>query len=313
VLMGVFNPRENRHRWVNISSVPLFRSGDNEPWQVYSTFEDVTELMTLRRTLEQQLSVLRKALIPAVSREIEGYTLAADYRPVFVSQVIGGDFYDVFPVEDGRVGILIGDVAGKGIEAASLATATRSTVRAYAYEMRNTSDAMGHANSVLCAQQQSDWGTFVTVFLLILDPLSGSIDYCSAGHPPAILYRHSGVTELLEAANPPIGLWDKHKFNNATNKIDSGDRIILYTDGITESRHRSQLFGEEGIQRVLLEHGGKNLNDLMQEIVAASIDWSEGSLADDAALILLERKQASSDYRAETAPSTAQHPITPHL
>ncbi|MHB1001491.1 MAG: PAS domain-containing protein, partial [Armatimonadota bacterium] len=126
------------------------------------------ELLEAKDLLEHQVHLLQRALIPAKPQIIEGYSVASAYIPAYEGTEIGGDFIDVFQTEDNKVGILIGDVSGKGIESAALAATTRSTIRAFAYDSSAPGDALSHANSLLTAQQV-DYMQFVTAFLVILD------------------------------------------------------------------------------------------------------------------------------------------------
>ncbi|MCL6629508.1 MAG: SpoIIE family protein phosphatase, partial [Armatimonadetes bacterium] len=275
--------------------------------------EDVTELQQLRIGLEEALAnaeaskmevqraldrerqysiLLQRALLPEVPEVPEGYAVATTYVSPFAGREIGGDFYDVFGTERGEVAILIGDVAGKGLEAASIAAAARATVRAFAYEMSDTGEVLTHANAVLHSHRPSDLSIlFVTLFLGILDPASSKIRYCSAGHPPpAVFHASSGEVGFLRFGDPPIGLLDKYRYNEAGEDICPGDKVVFYTDGISEARQDSDLFGEQGIERSLRRHYALTPQDLVAHLLAEATEWAGGHLRDDAALIVLERK-----------------------
>jgi PAS domain S-box-containing protein len=249
---------------------------------------DMTEEVTLRRKLENQVKLLQQALVPSEPAVVEDYTTAAIYLPAYVGQEIGGDFYDSFLTENGMIGIVIGDVAGKGVEAASLAAAARSTIRAFAYELSSVSQALSHTNAVLCAQK-GDSDKFVTVFAVVIAPVTGEFDYAGAGHPPAAIWRTNGFVEFLGVGNPPVGILDKRIFTSIQGLLNPGDKIVLYTDGILEARRGQEFFELEGIRRTVEEHGHQRPAEVAQELLRAAQQWAGRELQDDAAIFVIER------------------------
>ena len=245
-----------------------------------------------RKIIQSHFELLQRALLPKEPSVDHGYSAAARYISAYEGQEIGGDFYDVFQTEDGKVGVLIGDVSGKGIEAASLAAATRSTVRAFAYDLSSVGEAMTHANSVL-STQLPEIGSFVTVSLMILDLPSGDILYCSAGHPPAAVYRSDKSVEFLTFGQPPVGPLEKLEFKESRSHIAPGEKLVLYTDGILEARHGNEMFGAEGIENVLKEYGHLSSDEVADKMLSTARDWSKGRLTDDAAIIVIERNSVA--------------------
>jgi PAS domain S-box-containing protein len=245
------------------------------------------ELAQARDRLSLQLNLLQRALLPEQPSIGEGYALASAYIPAFEGEEIGGDFYDVFETEDGKTGILIGDVSGKGIPAASLAAIARSTIHAFAYELSSAGAALTHANSVIYANNRRI-ESFVTVFLVILDPVTGDFNYCSAGHPPAAVRHADNTVEFLTFGNPPIGI-SREIYEEFSGHLLAGDKLVLYTDGVSEARHGAELFGEEGLARSLGKSGAEDVQGLLDSILAAVKDWARGVLRDDTAIIIVER------------------------
>jgi PAS domain S-box-containing protein len=259
--------------------------------------QDITEIIGLRRELEQALEretyfsrTLQRALLPEKPVIGKGYAIADIYIPAFASREIGGDFYDVFNTRDGRIGVLIGDVSGKGLESASAAATTRSTARAFAFEYSSTCQALAHTNLVLYTERrgQDMSATFITALLIIIEPLTGNFCYATAGHPPAVVRRSDGRVETLEVGNLPIGVVSEQEFVERWNTLAPGDKIVLYTDGLSEARRGPEFFGIEGIQRVLEEKGAQSASEILDALVAAARDWASGRLADDTALIVIE-------------------------
>ena len=199
--------------------------------------------------------VLQRTLSPIEPSIRDGYRAAAAYRSAFEGQEIGGDFYDVFETKDGKVGILIGDISGKGIEAAARAAATRSTIRAFAFDASSPAQALTRSNSVLYPEHHCE--SFATVLLVVLDPPTGKMLYANAGHPPASISRMGNQIDVFSGSNLPIGLLESVEYEDGESHLDPGEKMVLYTDGISESRYDGLLFGAEGVDNTLREHSDK--------------------------------------------------------
>lgn len=244
------------------------------------------EIERLQIEAERNVHLLQQALLPAEPTVGKGYDIASVYLPGYKGQ-IGGDFYDVFSTEEGNICIFIGDVSGKGIPAASMAAATRSTVRAFAYDLPSAGDVLTHANAVL-SRYQSELGLFVTVFLIIMDPKTGCMRYCGAGHPPAAVYR-KGEIELLTFGHPPLDTTSDFEFGEEWTCLEPGDKLVLYTDGISEARKHGEMFGLEGVIDSIRRHGMKSSDDLVGEILSDASSWANDHLTDDVAIVVLGR------------------------
>ena len=248
----------------------------------------IIENARLVEEISRNYALLQRALLPARLPEFPGYAITSAYLPVPQAEV-GGDFYDFFMTEKGKIAILIGDVSGKGIPSASLAAATRSTVRAFAYDISSPDQALSHANAVLKGAKD-DPSLFVTVLLVTLDS-AGRTCYASAGHPPPALYRaQTGEVRFLTEAGLLLGVVDQYDYEESECYLDSGDKLILYTDGLVEARHDSVMFGEEGIERVLKEYGQRSPDEVVQALVQGSTEWAGGRRTDDMAVIVIERE-----------------------
>lgn len=249
----------------------------------------IIENARLVEEISHNYALLQRALLPARPPEYPGYAIASAYLPAPEAE-IGGDFYDFFTTENGKVAIIIGDVSGKGIPSASLAVATRSTVRAFAYDISSPDQALAHANSALKGAKD-DPSLFVTVLLVTLDISTGRICYSSAGHPPPAIYRaRTGEVDFLTVAGLLLGVVDQHDYEESETHLDAGDRLVLYTDGLLEARHGGELFGFEGIKRVLKESGQRSPDELVEALVRESAEWAGGRRADDAAIIVVQRQ-----------------------
>lgn len=241
-----------------------------------------------RAKLQGQHGLLQQALLPTQIAQIDGYKVAARFVPGTMGEQIGGDFYDIIKTKEGMAAILIGDVSGKGVEAASLAAATRSTIRAFAYDIASPGTILTHTNSVIQGQDPES-ERFATVFLVVLDPKSGKLHYSGAGHPPAMIRRADGTVEMLNSKNVPVRLVENVDYNSMESYLDPGDRLVMYTDGISESHKDASMYGTEGITETLEQQGHRTPEEILDKMFSAASGISDGALADDAAVIIVER------------------------
>jgi serine phosphatase RsbU (regulator of sigma subunit) len=280
--------RSGEETVVLINSAPV-RDFAGKIIAAVATINDVTEISNLRKALEHQVDILQKALIPRRPTISKDYCIADTYIPGAAGLEVGGDFYDVFKTESGKVGVMIGDVSGKGVEAAAIAAATRGTAHAFAYDLLSAGAALTHTNSVLTAEQPEDFRFFITLFLGMLDLGSGVLNYSNAGHPPPVVWHPDKPVEFLTLGHPPIGVIETEQYTEHSCRLLPGDKIILYTDGISEARHDSSLFELTGIERIIKEYGYLPPEELLAKLLGAATEWANGRLTDDAAIIVLER------------------------
>ncbi|MHB0999239.1 MAG: SpoIIE family protein phosphatase [Armatimonadota bacterium] len=289
--------------WTFSRAVPV-RNAAGKIVEWFGSASDITE----RKEAEQELratydseshiaEVLQNAIAPLVPSIGIGYRISSVYIPAFAGEKVGGDFYDVFRLSDGRVGILIGDVSGKGVEAAAHAASTRSTVRALTYSLISPGQSLTSANNVLHSQNLDG---FVTVFLAVLDTERGSICYATAGHPPPAVLRTGGNVEFLMNGSIPLGALPGIEYRQNETYLDPGDSIILYTDGVSEARiDNGVLFGYEGIESVLRQLPGEEPDHLCRTLLDAAINWAEGILRDDTAIVIVQRVSQSLEGSSE--------------
>lgn len=253
----------------------------------YNEQKDLTaQTVKAKAEVQSHYELLQRALIPDNPIAGAGYSVAAEYIPIYGREDIGGDFYDVFKTESGKLGVLIGDVAGKGIHAAALAAVTRSTVRAFAFDFSDASKALTHANSVIMEHKES-FETFVTVCLALIDVDTGEMTYASAGHPPAAICRANGDVEFLTVVRPPFGAVQNQQYEQQTLSLETGDKLILYTDGITEARNDGTVFGVQGIESVLKKTCIHSPEIVLNSILDAATECANGQLRDDAAILIV--------------------------
>jgi PAS domain S-box-containing protein len=231
-------------------------------------------------------STLQQAVI-ASPKEIEGIESACLYRPASRSADVGGDFYDVFELPDRRVAVVIGDISGKGLAAAQLTSLVRNGVRAYALENPRPAWILDRVNRLLC--HSVELGKFATVALAILDLDNDRLAYAVGGHPPAVISDSSGV-RLLDAVHSPIvGGFAAAEFEQAEIEFHVGDRLLLYTDGLTESRRRGELFGTERLTAAVAGLRDKPVAAAPRILLEIALQYADGVLSDDTAIICVRR------------------------
>jgi len=215
--------------------------------------------------------------------DIPGVEFGYLYRSATTAASVGGDLYDVFELSDHCVGIVIGDVSGKGIEAATLAGVVKNTIRALATEHESPADIIAKTNNVL-VRGTPTW-TFVTLFMGVLDTATGSLVYCGAGHTRGILRRVEEDLEVLEQRSPIVGAFLDAEFVNDRVSLERGDALILYTDGVTEARRAAKFLGEEKLLHIVRSHSSAPTRQLPKAIFADVLDYAGGQLADDVAIV----------------------------
>ena len=245
------------------------------------------------RLLEEQRALfhqLQEALLD-IPHELPGVGFGHLYRSATKEAQIGGDFYDVFQARNGRIGLLIGDVSGHGVEAARIATLVKDTVHAFAHQFRRPHLVLRETNRLLV---EKGLPGFVTAFLGFLDVERGTLTYSSAGHPPPMLCAHGRVT-LLESFSLPLGAFAGCRYRDTEAELETGSLLLLYTDGITEARRDGELFGEERLAASLERTWSVPIETLPSLLLEEAVAFSGGLLRDDAALLAVS-------YLAEDKP-----------
>ncbi len=179
-------------------------------------------------------ATLQRAILPGRLADVAGLHLAGEYLPATAGLDVGGDWYDAVPLAGGRVGLVIGDVAGKGVNAAAVMGQMRNALRAYLVDTPDPADALTRTNRLF---GYVDGAPFVTVLCLVLDPTSGEVRWSSAGHLPALLAEPGGPTRYLSGAlGPPIGVDPGHAYVDGATHVAPGSLLALFTDGLVEER-----------------------------------------------------------------------------
>ncbi len=255
-----------------------------------STLRTVAAERQRRAEAERLARTLQRTLLPPALPTVPGLRAAAAYHTASVDEV-GGDFYDLFPLDDGRWAFFLGDVCGKGAAAAALTSLTRYTLRAAAIYDPDPCTALTNLDSVLKGEYQGDAPRFCTAVFGVLDAASDgsfTITVAGGGHPPALALRADGTVESISTTGGQlIGLLPDPQFVQATTRLAPGDALLLYTDGLTEARTADgRMLGEEGLIRHLSAQGFAGADSLLATVHELFTGLGAG-VSDDTALLAL--------------------------
>ena len=210
------------------------------------------------------------------------------YVPAEDVAKVGGDLYGVFPLDDDRLAIMVGDVCGHGLEAASLTAMTLYTIKGFLIHGMSPAEALENANVTILRSVGKDRETgFVTMFVSILDLGTRRLEYANAGHhmPAAI---NSGDCGLLEAQpGLPLLVDEGAIYQMGTADLCDAHGLLLYTDGVIEARRHGELFGEENLCRLCAQTMGGSADEMLDVIVKETRGWA-GLLQDDIALLAVK-------------------------
>ncbi len=245
--------------------------------------------MVVRERLETEVQLARQiqqAFIPERLPRPAGWELAARWE---TARQVGGDFYDVIELADGRLGLFIADVADKGVPAALFMALTRTLVRAAVLETRSPAQALRRVNDLLIPDTRQ--GMFVTAVYAVLDPENGEFIYANAGHNPPLWLRTDGSAERLTRTGTALGILEAEELSERRIRVGTGESVLLYTDGLTEAfSPAGDMFGELQLMEIVRAEAASSANailDAIHEQVSAFMDSLP--LADDLTMLVVKR------------------------
>jgi serine phosphatase RsbU (regulator of sigma subunit) len=240
-----------------------------------------------RERIEQELRTAQEIQHTFLPKEVPvppGWQLVPFYQS---AREVGGDFYDFLPFADGRLGIVIGDVADKGVPAALVMTATRTMLRTAAQEGASPAQVLARVNDLLFNDIPP--GMFVTCFYALLDPASGRMHFANAGHEPPFRQAPSGAIELW-ATGMPLGMMPETSYEEYETVLVPGESLLFYSDGLVEAHNRQrEMFGFARLQSLLAGQNDATLlvDTLLDELQRFTGDeWEQ---EDDVTLLVLHR------------------------
>jgi serine phosphatase RsbU (regulator of sigma subunit)/anti-sigma regulatory factor (Ser/Thr protein kinase) len=251
-----------------------------------------------RQRFEQELEVARliqQNFLPKELPDLPGWQIAAFYRP---AREVGGDFYDVIPLPDGRVGFVIGDVTDKGVPAALVMSATRSVLRASAQRLIEPGEVLERVNEHLCPDMPEKM--FVTCLYAVLDVESGLLRFANAGHDLPYVQTADGVVEL-RARGMPLGLMPGMSYEEKEATLEPGESVLLHSDGVLEAHDPERdMFGAPRLKETMGRGpGGREMIDHVLSSLAA-FTGPDAEQEDDITMVTLQRSTAGSATSAVT-------------
>ncbi len=270
------------------------------------TFARMADEIALRRQRNDEMAsaaIIQRALLPdplAFARAT-GLDAHAAMRP---ARDVGGDFFDLLALADGRVALGVGDVCGKGVPAALYMGISKTLIAINLRERPDLGAAVAKANAYLTAHYPSE--QFATLFYAAIDPATGDLEYVSCGHPAARIRRRDGRVEALEAGGLPVGMFDDLRPPSRRARLDAGDALFVYSDGVTEAADPAQEeFGEARLDAALARAEG-GANALVSAVVEAVGGFARGAAqSDDVTCVAIARASPFS-RPARARPFTAR-------
>lgn len=256
---------------------------------------DVTERRAAEEQLRQLLgertriaTALQGSLLPPALPHVDGVALGARYRPAGDGREIGGDFYDVFPVATDTWGVVIGDVSGKGAEAAAVTALIRYTVRTLATAERCPQDILRAVNEALLRQPTNE--RYCTLAYLVVSGTGRTrrVTICLGGHPQPLLARARGDVEQAGRLGTALGLLEDPELRLVDVTLGPGDVLCLFTDGLVEARRGGELFGDARVGAVLREHREQPPGAIAEALEDAARAFRGRELSDDLAVLVLK-------------------------
>lgn len=296
----------------------------SEIGEIARAFSDITEKyresqkhLATREKFEKEIYLaqeVQRALLPEKTPVLESLEIDAYYEP---AETVSGDFYDFIEIDQDAVGIVVADVAGKGVPGSMVMTMIRTALRTEARGQRDAAEVLRRVNEFVFNDMAK--GLFVTVFYVIIDTKVLTLNFASAGHTPMILHRgRSKSSFYINPVGFPIGLKlpEPDSFNirieSDTIQLEEGDTVLLYTDGLTEAMNRKRaLFGEERLLTAIRQHHADPLLAFVENLKNAVYSFREGTPQhDDITLVAIRRKSVKTDKSSRTDASPVDDSIS---
>lgn len=289
-------------RCANISK-RLFEDIASRNRKIYGSFMNMlytktTKLVTEQERIKSELSIATKIQADCLENDFTAFNrltavnLTAHMKP---AKEVGGDFYDVFMIDQDHLCFLIADVSGKGVPAALFMTMAKTHIKNFATVGLPLAEVAVRANNQLCYKNES--GMFVTAFICVLDVRSGEVQFVNAGHNCPFVQKQDGAFEMFRAkANLVFGLMENVPYREQTLTLNPGDSIYLYTDGVTEALNPEQeLFGDDRLYEILNRHRAQagEPETFVQAIYREVQAFADGEpQADDITMLYVTRKES---------------------
>jgi serine phosphatase RsbU (regulator of sigma subunit)/anti-sigma regulatory factor (Ser/Thr protein kinase) len=272
--------------------------------EVRGRFEAQAQLSrteTFARREHEIAETLQRSLLPDRIPQIPALALAARYVPATAHLEVGGDWYDVMQLDDGLIGLAIGDVAGRGLQAAATMGQLRMAVRAYAIQDSSPVSVMCGVHQLVAHLPIPE---IVTLTYLVFDPTTRRLHLTNAGHPPPLVFGGGRVEYLEDGLSPPLGATAQADFTETTHDLWPGATLLLYTDGLVERRRESIQRGLDRLAREASAYDGADIDELCDHVLSSLIEGDH--VADDIALVAMRPLSCDSGPLSLTLPAEPQ-------
>jgi sigma-B regulation protein RsbU (phosphoserine phosphatase) len=238
----------------------------------------------------QQAAQIQKGLLPSKAPDVAGMDIAGRTE---ACRTVGGDYFDYLPFPDGRVAMLVGDVAGKGMPASLLMSSLQARVQVLFEEPDDLARKVGRLNKIICSNCPDN--RFITFFMTIADPVTGELVYTNAGHNPPVIVRAASTEgpgfELLEGGGVILGILPMATYQESRIVMEPGDVLVLFSDGVTEAANPADdEFGEERLAALVRSMRDQPAEDIVNAIHTAVTDFTEGAPAADDITVVVARR-----------------------
>lgn len=250
------------------------------------------ESLTAKNKIEKELSIAKEiqlSLLPKAFPKLPDAFAVDVYGTLESAKAVGGDLYNYFFIDKETLCCAIGDVSGKSVSASLFMAVTQTVLRARALKGLSAKEIITSVNQCLCVDNES--AMFVTFFLCLINIKTGEVDYCNAGHNPAYVIRADKKLECLEKVHGmPLGLYDL-EYESAKLVLGKNEKIVLYTDGVTEAHNeKNELYGEERLEKILQESQALNAKEINEKIYTSVVDFAHGvEQSDDITILVVNR------------------------
>ena len=306
----------------------LMRLADQEPFDdmeydylahMLHDYELSRNGLTAKREERRIAQALQRGMESRL-RDVPGITSDSLYSSATQQALVGGDFFELIRLPDDRAVMILGDVSGKGVEVASMSALVKTALSAYAWEGMSPARMVRALNGMLLSFSRVE--TFATMFVARIDLRAGRAVYCSAGHPPAMVYRAAaGEVELLSRQSGVVGAFPTMTYHEGRFSFDVGDMLFLYTDGAIEARDAGgAFFGEERLRSLVLTVAPQGVHGFCNRVLYELDRFTDSQLNDDIALVMLrfdrgrdtvEREGASPSPRRKRSERRSHAPEAP--
>ena len=248
------------------------------------SMEEHDELVSIQQDLNTAREI-QQAILPKVFPPFPDKTSFDVFASMVAAREVGGDFYDFFMIDSNRLGFVIGDVSGKGVPAAIFMAVSRTLIRATGLKGISASECLAYVNNLLCKESVSSM--FVTVFYGILNTSTGEVDYVNAGHNPPYVVTETGIRKVEMTGGIILGILEDLQFKSGLIKLNPGEKLFLYTDGVTEAFNaREEAFGEDRLEDFLNSRKLSPISEMVTGAFGEVNNFSSGVPQSDDVTIL---------------------------